>query len=346
MPYLDALSYRVLIGFCKIALDPTSPLTPCTLPESTLLLFAMKAYLRAARCLRPFSVSTCRRHDVAKLTAASADEMSHFNALASSWWDVNGPQRILHKMNLLRMDYINEIVKSHIKLNDGVSEEDEVYVPPYSVDILPKNIRKTILEEQEERRNEILEARPLRALDVGCGGGILSESLARLSYIESVKGIDLSEDVLEAARLHQKNDPALLNLTYELTAVEDLGDEKFDVVTVFEMLEHVQYPSRVLAEVLSRVDKGGWVFLSTINRDFVSWFTTIFMGEHVLGIVPVGTHTLEKYINESEIRDWVTLQKGFRVVDSRGCVYVPSCGWRFTEHPGVGNYFMAIQRVD
>lgn len=311
-------------------------------------------FLRAHTMLRAsgaryFTTSIVKNHGP-KLTAASADEMSHFNALASSWWDVNGPQRILHKMNLLRMDYIHEIVRSHLKLNQDVeSQEDEIYIPPFNVDLLPLQIKNRILLEQDEKRDELLMDKKLKALDVGCGGGILAESLARLRYVELVKGIDLSTDVLEAAKVHMNEDPTLASkLSYSLQAVEDLPQlEKYDIITVFEMLEHVQYPSRVLSEVLDRVEDGGWVFLSTINRDFVSWFTTIFMGEHVLNIVPVGTHTLEKYINEEEIRNWVQGSEyagKFNVVDSRGCIYLPSCGWKFTDYPGVGNYFMAIQK--
>lgn len=314
---------------------------------------ATRSILRSARlqCTRHISSSSARCHDIVKLTSASADEMSHFNALASSWWDVNGPQRILHKMNFLRMDYINEMVKGHIKLNENVvDDEDKVYIPPYSLDLLPKSIRTRIQQEQSARRDEILSQKKLKALDVGCGGGILAESLARLKYISSVKGIDLSTDVLEAAKLHQKLDPELSEkLQYELTAIEDLPkDEKYDLVTCFEMLEHVQYPAQVLSEVFDRVAVGGWVVLSTINRDPISWFTTIFMGEHLLRIVPVGTHTLEKYIDQQEIRNWVEsspYQDQFAVVNARGCAYIPAYGWKFTSSADVGNYFMAIQRV-
>ncbi|SGZ47924.1 CIC11C00000001260 [Sungouiella intermedia] len=312
-------------------------------------MFTSKNLLRVLA--RRFLSSTPIKRHGPKLTAASADEMSHFNALASSWWDVNGPQRILHKMNLLRMDYINEMVRSHLKLNKDVqSPDDEIYIPPFNVDLLPTPIKSRILQEQDEKRDEILMDRKLKALDVGCGGGILAESLARLRYVESVKGIDLSTDVLEAAKVHLKEDPELESkLTYSLQAVEDLPiNEKYDIITVFEMLEHVQYPSKVLSEVFDRVEDGGWVFLSTINRDFVSWFTTIFMGEHVLKIVPVGTHTLEKYINEKEIRQWVEQSKykeTFEVTDSRGCIYLPAYGWKFTECAEVGNYFMAIQKI-
>lgn len=254
-------------------------------------------------------------------------------------------------MNLLRVDYINEVIKENTKLNaDVTASDDEVYIAPYNLDLLPKSIKERILQEQDDKRAEIFAERPLRVLDVGCGGGILSESLARLNYVDSVKGIDLSADVLEAAKVHMKNDPDLTDvLLYEYKAVEDLPKyEKYDVITVFEMLEHVNYPSQILSEVFDRLETGGFVFLSTINRDLISWFTTIFMGEHVLRIVPVGTHSLSKYINESEIRQWLLsseYKKNFQIVDSRGCIYLPACGWKFTSNAEVGNYFMAIQKV-
>lgn len=325
-------------------------------------------YLRASTIMKPMnlryaigkvsfsrqlSIYTPLLHSSTKFTAASEDEMSHFNALASTWWDVNGPQRILHKMNLLRMDFIHDNVRSHLTLNKpGTSQDEEIYIPPYNVDLLPRPIKNRILMEQDLKRDEILNNSRLKVLDVGCGGGILSESLGRLSFIESVQGIDLSADVLEAAKLHKAKDPLFTNskkLNYELKAIEDLPlNVEYDIITMFEMLEHVTYPSRVLIEALLRVKVGGWVFLSTINRDFVSWFTTIFMGEHVLRIVPVGTHSLDKYINQEEIKKWLEedteRKECFDVVDAKGCIYLPAYGWKFTSSPNVGNYFMAIQR--
>lgn len=249
-------------------------------------------------------------------------------------------------MNMLRMDFIRETIRGSLALNLVASSPDDiVYVPPYNVDLLPTPIATKIVADQEQRRDDILRATKYSVLDVGCGGGILAELILRLPFVADVTGIDLSADVLEVAETHRQKDPSLVNLHYEHKELEAMDPAiKYDVITMFEMLEHVNYPAAVLGEALDRLAPGGWLFLSTINRDFVSWFTTIFMGEHVLGIVPPGTHTLNKYINEGEIRDWVNRRDGYSVVDARGCMYLPARGWVFTECLSVGNYFMAIRR--
>lgn len=297
--------------------------------------------------------STASRFHIAasdgKKTSTSQDEMDHFNQLASTWWDVDGPQRILHKMNLLRMDFIQETIRNSLPLNnENTSPDEEIYVPGYNLDLLPKPIAEQIVAEQELKRDLLInQSSKLKALDIGCGGGILTESLARLKQIESVKGIDLSTDVIEAAKLHQQLDPMLeKKIKYELSAVEDIPkEEQFDIVTMFEVLEHVNLPNEVLSSALNHVRPGGWLFISTINRDFISWFTTIFMGEHVLKIVPIGTHHLDKYINESELQDWFAKKPEYKVMSSKGCIYLPFNGWSFTSSPNVGNFFMAIQRT-
>lgn len=310
--------------------------------------------MRPASATTAFSRLTSQlagRRWASKLTTASEDELKHFNALASTWWDVNGPQRILHKMNLLRMDFIVDTIRANLQLNrKDTPEEESIYIPPYNLDLLPRPIRLRIVDEQELKRDELLDASRLKILDVGCGGGILSESMARLRYVDHVKGIDLSPDVIEAAKLHMKKDPILRDqgkISYQLQAIEDVSaTEKYDVITMFEMLEHVKYPAQVLGAAMDHLEVGGWLFLSTINRDPISWFTTIFMGEHVLRIVPVGTHNVEKYINEYEISDWVkSTRPDFVVTDSKGCIYLPAYGWKFTDTALVGNYFMAIKRV-
>lgn len=283
-----------------------------------------------------------------KATGISPQEKSHFNQLASTWWDVAGPQRILHKMNILRMDFIRNTVKQHLVLNKpSTSADDRIYIPPYDLSLLPEPIGRAIQKEQDEKRDEIFSKLKFKALDIGCGGGILTECLARLHQVDSVKGIDLSEDVLAVAKTHKSLDPMIDDkINYQLQNINDLkSDDVFDIVTLFEVLEHVTYPSEMLMKAMQHVKPGGFIFLSTINRDFISWLTTIFVAEHLIKIVPKGTHTYEKYINQHEIAEWFAKQSQFKVVDAKGCVYLPACGWKFTKGANVGNYFMAIKRV-
>lgn len=296
--------------------------------------------------LRAFSSSGVAKH----LTDITPSEAAHFQQLAASWWDSNGPQRILHKMNLLRMDFINDTIKSNIKVNEGVINQDEkLFIPGWNhKNLIPKDISTEI----DSQLNDAIYAKwsemDLKCLDVGCGGGLLSESLARMANVDFVKGIDMTPDVIEVANQHKLLDPMLESkLQYQLTSLDDVPeDEMYDVVTCMEMLEHVEYPAIVLQKALNHVKPGGYLFLSTINRDFVSWFTTIFMGEHILKIVPLGTHTYSKYIMETEIRGFLKSMQDFQVVNSKGCAYLPAMGWFYSPSANVGNYLMAIKRND
>ncbi|ODV64187.1 hexaprenyldihydroxybenzoate methyltransferase [Ascoidea rubescens DSM 1968] len=281
--------------------------------------------------------------------------MRHFNDLASSWWKIDGPQRILHKMNLLRMDFIQKTFMNSIQLNEpGVPLEQQIYVPAYNLDLLPKQISSQIVKEQDNKRFSEYDKFKFNVLDIGCGGGILSESMARLPIVNSVTGIDLSTEVIKIAKIHKAKDPLINSkLSYRLQAIEDVEEsEQFEVITMMEVLEHVNLPSVVLNDALKHLKKDGVLFLSTINRDFVSWFTTIFMGEYILKVVPVGTHHLEKYINSSEVQEWFnelnskSTERKYEILDCKGCAYLPLNGWFFTNTTEIGNYMMAIKRVD
>lgn len=277
-----------------------------------------------------------------RLTSSSADEIAHFNELAKSWWDVAGPQRILHKMNLLRMDFIQETLRSHV----DIPPESGVYVPGYSLELLPTEVASQIVAEQEQYRDTKLHSSAgLSALDIGCGGGILTESLARLSYVRSVKGLDLSAGVIAAAEIHKALDPVVdAKTTYALEPL-DSDTAQYDVVTMMEMLEHVDYPAEVLLSAMQRVKKGGWLFLSTINRDLISYATTILVAEHMLNIVPVGTHSFDKYINSSELVEWIHQRPGYEVVALKGCIYLPMKGWVLCGDGSTGNYVAAVRRL-
>ncbi|CAI4779901.1 hexaprenyldihydroxybenzoate methyltransferase [Saccharomyces cerevisiae S288C] len=290
-----------------------------------------------------FAIQTQTR---CKSTDASEDEVKHFQELAPTWWDTDGSQRILHKMNLTRLDFVQRTVRNQVKI-----QNPEIFVPGFNYkEFLPEYVCDNIQREMQESIETNLDKRPeVSVLDVGCGGGILSESLARLKWVKNVQGIDLTRDCIMVAKEHAKKDPMLEGkINYECKALEDVTGQ-FDIITCMEMLEHVDMPSEILRHCWSRLNpEKGILFLSTINRDLISWFTTIFMGENVLKIVPKGTHHLSKYINSKEILAWFNdnYSGQFRLLDLKGTMYLPYQGWVEHDCSDVGNYFMAIQRLN
>lgn len=298
---------------------------------------------------KTFSGTLLRYHSThSNLTSITQSEKEHFKQLAATWWDSHGPQRILHKMNILRMDFIVDNVRDHIKVNEGIEDDNEkVFIPGWNhKNLLPSEISQQIENELNSATWEKYSSLELNCLDIGCGGGLLSESLARLPIVKNVKGIDMTPEVIAVANDHKELDPILADkLSYQLTSLDEIpNEETYDIVTCMEMLEHVDYPAVVLKKALSHVKPGGYLFLSTINRDFISWFTTIFMGEMIFKIVPLGTHTYSKYIKEDEIQEFVESIKDFDIIDSKGCAYLPAMGWFYTPTPKVGNYMMALKK--
>ncbi len=160
-----------------------------------------------------------------------------------------------------------------------------------------------------------------RVLDVGCGGGILSESM----YFKGadVTGIDLGEQALNVAKLHQLESGAKVN--YELISVEQLALEQpasFDVVTCMEMLEHVPDPASIVAACARLVKPGGSVFFSTINRNPKAYLFAVLGAEYILNMLPKGTHDYAKFIKPSELSSWAR-QSGLNVAGMRGMSYQP-----------------------
>lgn len=196
-----------------------------------------------------------------------------------------------------------------------------------------------------------------RYLDIGCGGGIFAESAARLPNTLSVTAIDPTPEVLKIAEGHKRRDPTLNapgKLKYLNTSIEDLPSpasptEAYDIVTLFEVIEHVNAPGPFLEHVLPHVKPGGWLIMSTIARTWTSWLVTNVMAEDVLGIVPKGTHEWSKYVNEQELRNWFAKQPGWGGgvggIKSLGVMYVPGLGWK--EVAGGeqwGNYFFGVRK--
>ena len=158
-------------------------------------------------------------------------------------------------------------------------------------------------------------------LDIGCGGGILAESMAALGA--RVMGIDLGEAPLAVAKLHLKESG--LKVDYRHVSAEDLAREQpaaFDVVTCMEMLEHVPDPASTIAACAKLVKPGGQVFFSTINRNPKSWLLAIVGAEYVLNLLPRGTHEYMKFIKPSELERW-TRHAGLSVREFIGMHYNP-----------------------
>ncbi len=162
-----------------------------------------------------------------------------------------------------------------------------------------------------------------RVLDVGCGGGILSEAMARLGA-EHVLGIDLAVKPLRVAQLHAL-EQGVRNLDYREISTEALASEapaSFDVVTCMEMLEHVPQPALVVKAVAALVKPGGSVFFSTINRNAKAFAFAIVGAEHILKLLPKGTHEYAKFIKPSELAAWCR-EAGLEVDRMRGMTYNP-----------------------
>ena len=160
-----------------------------------------------------------------------------------------------------------------------------------------------------------------RVLDVGCGGGILTESMAAKGAL--VTGIDLGEKPLKVARLHQLE--SKLEIDYRLVSAEALAQESpnsFDVVTCMEMLEHVPDPAGTVKACSQMVKPGGHVFFSTLNRNIKSYLFAVLGAEYILNLLPKGTHDYAKFIKPSELSKWCR-QSGLEVRDMRGMSYNP-----------------------
>ncbi|MBT5861836.1 MAG: bifunctional 2-polyprenyl-6-hydroxyphenol methylase/3-demethylubiquinol 3-O-methyltransferase UbiG [Gammaproteobacteria bacterium] len=181
-----------------------------------------------------------------------------------------------------------------------------------------------------------------RVVDIGCGGGILAESMATSGA--NVIGIDMAEGPLAVARLHQHE--SLAKVDYRKTTAEELAEqeaESFDIVTCLEMLEHVPDPALVIKSCAKLVKPGGHVFFSTINRNPKSFAFAIVGAEYVLKLLPAGTHEYEKFIRPSELDSWAR-SVGLSLRDSIGMHYNP-----ITKEYSLGesldvNYLMYFQR--
>jgi 2-polyprenyl-6-hydroxyphenyl methylase/3-demethylubiquinone-9 3-methyltransferase len=230
---------------------------------------------------------------------ADPQELAKFSELAHRWWDPDSEFRSLHRLNPLRLEWIEGLV-------GGWGGK--------------------------------------RVLDVGCGGGILAESVARRGAAR-VLGIDLAVKPLRVAQLHAL-EAGVENIEYREVAAEALAAEQpaaFDVVTCMEMLEHVPDPAAIVAACARLVRPGGRVFFSTINRNPKSFLFAIVGAEHVLKLLPKGTHEYARFIRPSELARWCR-DADLALEHTRGMAYNPLTErFRLSEDMSV-NYLFGCRR--
>lgn len=222
-----------------------------------------------------------RRDDASTVDEA---EVARFAALADTWWDPRGKMAVLHKFNPVRLTYIR----------DGACER---------FDRNPKHL-------------DCL--KDLRILDIGCGGGLLCEPLARLGA--SVVGADPAEANIEAARLHAARGELVVD--YRATTAEELADagEKFDIVLAMEVIEHVADVELFIARCAEMVKPGGLMVVATLNRTLKSFALAIVGAEYVLGWLPRGTHRWDKFVTPNELEIALELA-GLEMTDDIGVIY-------------------------
>ncbi|MBF0283653.1 MAG: bifunctional 2-polyprenyl-6-hydroxyphenol methylase/3-demethylubiquinol 3-O-methyltransferase UbiG [Magnetococcales bacterium] len=239
------------------------------------------------------------------MSDADPAEIAKFEAMAHEWWDPHGKFKPLHRLNPLRTRYIRERMEP---LKKGAG------------------------------------AAGLEVLDIGCGGGLLSESLAESGV--RVMGIDRSEKTIGAAKAHQAESGS--DVDYRVCATGDLLAERpasFDVVLAMEVLEHVPDPRDFLRECAGLLKPGGRLFFSTLNRTWQAWLMAIVGAEYVLRWLPRGTHDHDKFIKPGELCDWVRYA-GLTPRDVSGMTYHPGRDdWTLSRNVSV-NYLGFGEKLD
>jgi 2-polyprenyl-6-hydroxyphenyl methylase/3-demethylubiquinone-9 3-methyltransferase len=236
-----------------------------------------------------------------------AAEVEKFSRLSKEWWNPRGKMGVLHKFNPVRLSYIREQVARHFGRD------------PRAVDCL----------------------KGLRLLDIGCGGGLLSEPLARQGA--SVVGADPARTNIEVCKLHMAESGIAVD--YRCTTAEDLADagERFDVVLAMEVVEHVADVGLFVARCAEMVKPGGLMFAATINRTAKSFALAIVGAEYVLRWLPRGTHEWSKFVTPAEL-EAALARGGMDVIDTQGVFYnLFADAWQLSRDTDV-NYMLVASK--
>ena len=238
-----------------------------------------------------------------------SEEVARFDALGDAWWDADGPMAPLHRLNPVRIGWARDLIVRHFKL------EAPTGAPLAGVSLL----------------------------DVGCGAGLFAEPLARLGA--DVVGVDPAPAAIKAARRHAEETGA--RLAYRAATVEELAAEpqRFDVVSMMEVIEHAADPKSFVTAAASLVKPGGLFLASTLNRTLKSFALAIIGAEYVLRWLEPGTHRWEQFVTPIELTGFARAA-GLTRVSLRGIVYNPlRDDWRLSADTGV-NYLFAARKPE
>ncbi|WP_142415804.1 bifunctional 2-polyprenyl-6-hydroxyphenol methylase/3-demethylubiquinol 3-O-methyltransferase UbiG [Bartonella massiliensis] len=240
-------------------------------------------------------------------TTIDQSEIDHFSRIATEWWNPQGKFRPLHQFNPTRLAYIRE--KICLEFN-----RDPVSLTPFD---------------------------NLKILDIGCGGGLLCEPMARLGAM--VVGVDAAQTNIEVAKIHAaQND---LSIDYRVTTAEALANEgeKFDIILSMEVVEHVADVNLFIEATAKMLKPQGLMFVATLNRTWKAWGLAIIGAEYILRWLPKGTHDYKKFLKPQELKNFLS-KNALTVIDEIGITYNPlNDSWNRSKDMDV-NYLLLAKR--
>ena len=241
------------------------------------------------------------------MTTINKEEIQKFSSLAEEWWDVKGKFKPLHMFNPIRIEYITQMIKKHFNISDKK-------INPF---------------------NE------LKILDIGCGGGLISEPMARLGA--NVTGIDASKKNIQIAKVHSKENN--LEINYINSSPEKLKErENFDIILNLEIIEHVEDVELYISSCSKLLKKNGLMFTATLNRTVISYLKAIIGAEYILRWLPIGTHDWNKFIRPEELEKKLS-NENFKTIEVKGLEFNPfNNKWKKSNNLSV-NYIICSSNI-